>query len=88
MKVLLLNVFLMLQMEAYAARLKELETLLSDVDRGMTPANNAEMEVALSATERLVKDLQEDTEQLAGTHLSPSLIDSLSVTGAGKQVSV
>ncbi|XP_040002374.1 laminin subunit gamma-2 [Xiphias gladius] len=53
------------KMEAYAARLKELETLLSDVDRGMTPANNAEMEVALSATERLVKDLQEDTEQLA-----------------------
>ncbi|KAG7222915.1 hypothetical protein INR49_015981 [Caranx melampygus] len=52
------------KMETYAARLKDLETKFSDMDGGLTPANSAEMEATLRATERLVSDLQDDTEEL------------------------
>nr|XP_046265365.1 laminin subunit gamma-2 [Scatophagus argus] len=58
------------KMEAYAAKLKELETLFSDVDGGLRPANSAEMEAALRATEELVDGLQDDTELLAGLEKS------------------
>lgn len=53
-------------MEAYTAKLKELETLFSDMDGGLKPANSAEMEAALRATEELVDDLQADAELLSG----------------------
>lgn len=56
-------------MEAYASKLTELETLFSDMDGGLKPANSAEMEAALRAARELVDDLQDDTELLAGkTH--------------------
>ncbi len=54
------------QMEAYTSKLKEMETLFSDMDGGLKPANSAEMEAALRATRELVDDLQDDTELLAG----------------------
>ncbi|XP_028283140.1 laminin subunit gamma-2 [Parambassis ranga] len=53
------------KMEAYAAKLKELEALFSDVDGGFKPSNSAEVEAALRAAEELVTDLQDNTEQLA-----------------------
>lgn len=56
---------LFLQMEAYAAKLKDLETL-SNMDGGLKPANSAELEAALRAAEELVDDLQYDTELIAG----------------------
>lgn len=59
-------------MEAYAARLKDLETKFSDMDGGLTPANSAEMEATLRATERLVSDLQDDTEELEGSSILKS----------------
>lgn len=66
------------QMETYAAKLKELETLFSHVDGGLKPANSAEMEAALRATKELVEDLQYSTERLAGnTSLTPSPIQSI-----------
>ncbi|XP_056247590.1 laminin subunit gamma-2 [Seriola aureovittata] len=52
------------KMEAYAARLKDLETKFSDMDGGLSPANGAEMEAALRAVERLVNNLQDDTEEI------------------------
>ncbi|XP_076600718.1 laminin subunit gamma-2 [Chaetodon auriga] len=58
------------KVEAYAAKLKELETLFSDMDGGLKPANSAEMEAALRATEELVDDLQANTELLAGLEKS------------------
>ncbi|XP_069578926.1 laminin subunit gamma-2 [Brachyistius frenatus] len=50
------------KMEAYAAKLKELETLFSDVDGGLKPANSAEIEAGLKVAEELVVDLKEETE--------------------------
>lgn len=56
----------MFQMEAYAAKLKELEILYSNTDGGLRPANSAEMEATLRETEKLVDDLQDNSEQLKG----------------------
>lgn len=58
------------KMEAYAAKLKDLETLFSHVDGGLKPANSAEMEAALRATEELVDDLGEDAKRLTGLEKS------------------
>lgn len=58
------------KMEAYAAKLKELETLFLNMDGDLKPANTAEIEAALSATKRLVDKLQDDTNQLAGLEKS------------------
>lgn len=63
----------MFQMEAYAAKLKELETLFLNMDGDLKPANTAEIEAALSATKRLVDKLQDDTNQLAGKEALPDL---------------
>lgn len=60
-------------MEAYAAKLKELETLFLNMDGDLKPANTAEIEAALSATRRLVDKLQDDTNQLAGKEALPDL---------------
>ncbi|XP_049930403.1 laminin subunit gamma-2 [Epinephelus moara] len=54
------------KMEAYTSKLKELETLFSNMDGGLKPANSAAMNAALRATEELVDDLQHDAELLAG----------------------
>ncbi|XP_029971712.1 laminin subunit gamma-2 [Salarias fasciatus] len=54
-----------LKMEAYEDKLKDLETLVLNMDNGLKPANNAEMEAALRDAEELVNDLQDDTELLA-----------------------
>uniref|UniRef100_A0A3P8S9W4 Laminin subunit gamma 2 n=1 Tax=Amphiprion percula TaxID=161767 RepID=A0A3P8S9W4_AMPPE len=43
-----LSLFVVFQMEAYATKVKELETLFSDMDGGLKPANNAEIELPLS----------------------------------------
>ncbi|KAJ4922437.1 hypothetical protein JOQ06_022933 [Pogonophryne albipinna] len=51
-------------MEAYVAKLAELERLFSEMDAGLKPANKAEMEAALNAVEELVDDLQYETEGL------------------------
>ncbi|KAM3866132.1 laminin subunit gamma-2 [Diretmus argenteus] len=53
------------KMEAYAEKLRELETLFSDVDGGSLPGNSVQMETALRAAEELVTDLQENTDRLA-----------------------
>lgn len=53
-------------MEAYAAKLKELETLYSNTNGGLRPVNNAEIEAVLTDAEKLVNDLQDNTEQLKG----------------------
>uniref|UniRef100_A0A8D0APG7 Laminin subunit gamma 2 n=1 Tax=Sander lucioperca TaxID=283035 RepID=A0A8D0APG7_SANLU len=53
--------------KAYAAKLKELEILFSDMDGGLKPADSAEMEAALRATEELVDDLQYEAEMLTGS---------------------
>lgn len=58
------------KMEAYGAKLKELETLFSDMDGGLKPANSAEIEAALRAIEELVNNLQDETEQLSGLERS------------------
>lgn len=52
------------QMEGYAVKLKELERLFSE--SGQTLTNGAEMEAALKAIEKLVKNLQENSEDLTG----------------------
>ncbi|XP_047445759.1 laminin subunit gamma-2 [Mugil cephalus] len=52
------------KMDLFSAKLKELESLFSDMDGGLTPANGAEMEVALRAMEDLVDNLQDNTKQL------------------------
>ncbi|GAA6228356.1 laminin subunit gamma-2 [Lates japonicus] len=52
------------KMEDYATQLKKLETLFADMDKGLTPTTSAQMEAALRATEQLVKDLHDNTEQL------------------------
>ncbi|KAM7379867.1 hypothetical protein PAMP_005384 [Pampus punctatissimus] len=52
------------KMEAFAAKLQELERLFSDMDGGLKPGNSAEMEAALRAAEELVSDLKGNTEQL------------------------
>ncbi|XP_020514696.2 laminin subunit gamma-2 [Labrus bergylta] len=54
------------KMEMYPAKLKDLESLFSDMKWGGKPANSAEMEAALRATEELVGDLEADAELLAG----------------------
>ncbi|KAM6989831.1 laminin subunit gamma-2 [Tautogolabrus adspersus] len=54
------------KMETYAAKLKDLESLISDKKGGVKPANSREMEAALRATEELVEDLEGDAELLAG----------------------
>ncbi|KAK5860490.1 hypothetical protein PBY51_021964 [Eleginops maclovinus] len=54
------------KMEAYAAKLAELERLFSEMDAGLKPVNTAEMEAALNAVERQVDDLQYETELLTG----------------------
>lgn len=51
-------------MEASADKLKDLEKLLSAMDRGLKPAS--EMEAALKAAEETVTDLQDDVEDLKG----------------------
>ena len=53
-------------MEAYANKLKDLERLFTDMDGGLKPTNSAEMEAALRATEQLVNNLQDTTDQLTG----------------------
>lgn len=53
-------------MDAYGAKLKELETLFSDMDGGLKPTNAAEMEAALKAIEALVVNLQDNAEELTG----------------------
>ncbi|XP_008273912.1 laminin subunit gamma-2 [Stegastes partitus] len=53
------------KMEGYATKVKELETLFSDMDGGLKPANSAEIEAALRAAEDVVDDLQDDTKLLA-----------------------
>ncbi|XP_036940529.1 laminin subunit gamma-2 [Acanthopagrus latus] len=58
------------KMEAYAAKLKELETLFLNMDGDLKPANTAEIEAALSATKKLVDKLQDDTNRLAGLEKS------------------
>ncbi|XP_078121302.1 laminin subunit gamma-2 [Sander vitreus] len=55
------------KMEAYAAKLKELEILFSKMDGGLKPADSAEMEAALRATEEMVDDLQYEAEMLTGS---------------------
>lgn len=60
-------------MEAYAAKLKELETLFLNMDGDLKPANTAEIEAALSATKKLVDKLQDDTNRLAGKATLPDL---------------
>ncbi|TKS79276.1 Laminin subunit gamma-1 [Collichthys lucidus] len=52
------------QMEAYAAKLKELETLFSDMDAGFQPANR-EMEASLRAAQDAVEDMQSSIKRLA-----------------------
>lgn len=53
-------------METYAAKLKDLETLLLNAGVGLKPAFSADMEASLSDIETLVKDLLDNTEQLQG----------------------
>lgn len=53
-------------MDAYAAKLRDLETLLSETDGGLRPTNTGEMEAGLSAVEQLVNNLQDAGEQLSG----------------------
>ncbi|XP_007578146.1 laminin subunit gamma-2 isoform X2 [Poecilia formosa] len=50
------------KMELYSIKLKELELLFSEP--GQVPTNRAEMEAALRAMEGLMKNLQQDAEQL------------------------
>ncbi|XP_014880340.1 laminin subunit gamma-2 isoform X2 [Poecilia latipinna] len=50
------------KMELYSIKLKELELLFSEP--GRVPTNRAEMEAALRAMEGLMKNLQQDAEQL------------------------
>ncbi|KAE8290464.1 Laminin subunit gamma-1 Precursor [Larimichthys crocea] len=52
------------KMEAYAAKLKELETLFSDMDGGFQPANR-EMEASLRAAQDAVEDMQSSIKRLA-----------------------
>ncbi|XP_038125963.1 laminin subunit gamma-2 [Cyprinodon tularosa] len=61
------------KMEGYAVKLKELERLFSE--SGQTLTNGAEMEAALKAIEKLVKNLQENSEDL--TEKDKSLQDRL-----------
>ncbi|XP_008432897.1 laminin subunit gamma-2 isoform X2 [Poecilia reticulata] len=50
------------KMDLYSSKLKELELLFSEP--GRVPTNRAEMEAALRAMESLMKNLQQDAEQL------------------------
>ncbi|KAM6919152.1 laminin subunit gamma-2 [Xenentodon cancila] len=52
------------KMDDHGARLKELESLFSDMHAGLTPADNSNMEVALRAVEDLVNNLQDNAEEL------------------------
>lgn len=56
----------MFQMESYAAELKQLETLFSDVDRGLNPAGGAEMEAAMRDVEERLDELQDNAKLLSG----------------------
>lgn len=51
-------------MVAYAAKLRDLESLFSDMDGGLKPANNKEIEAALTDAMEQVDDMMEDTKQL------------------------
>lgn len=51
-------------MAAYAAKLRDLESLFSDMDGGLKPANNAEIEAALTGAMKQVDDMMEDAKQL------------------------
>ncbi|KAM4728868.1 laminin subunit gamma-2 [Anableps anableps] len=62
------------KMEVYSLKLKELEVLFSEP--GRVPTNQAEMEAALRTMEELVKNLQENTEEL--TEQEKTLQDRLS----------
>lgn len=53
------------KMEAYENKLKDLETLVLNMDKGLKPANSAEMESALRDAEELVNDLQDEADLLA-----------------------
>lgn len=55
-------------MEESAAKVQQLETLLWDVDGGLTGAGGAEMEAALRATEELLEDLRDDAQLLTGNN--------------------
>lgn len=59
-----LNVFLLSQMAAYAAKLRDLESLFSDMDGGLKPANNAEIDAALIEAMEQVDAMMEDAKQL------------------------
>lgn len=52
------------KMEAYAAKLQELQRLFSEMDGGLKPTNSAEMEATLRAMDELVNDMQDSTKQL------------------------
>lgn len=62
-------------MEHYTARLKELERLFSNVDSGSNPAGDASMEATLRAVEELVRNLQDDAEELTGETTDMLLLD-------------
>lgn len=51
-------------MAAYAAKLRDLESLFSDTDGGLKPANNKEIEAALTDAMEQVDDMMEDAKQL------------------------
>ncbi|KAK2822902.1 hypothetical protein Q5P01_022967 [Channa striata] len=53
------------KMEAYPAKLKQLEILFSNAHGGLSPTNTAKIEAALRDTDRLVNDLRDNTEQIA-----------------------
>lgn len=53
-------------MEAYAATLRQLEHLFSNAAEGLRPASSAGVEAALREAEKLVNNLQDNTEQLKG----------------------
>ncbi|XP_039858426.1 laminin subunit gamma-2 isoform X1 [Simochromis diagramma] len=64
------------KMAAYAAKLRDLESLFSDTDGGLKPANNKEIEAALTDAMEQVDDMMEDTKQL--TKVEKRLQDRLS----------
>uniref|UniRef100_A0A669BRK1 Laminin, gamma 2 n=1 Tax=Oreochromis niloticus TaxID=8128 RepID=A0A669BRK1_ORENI len=64
------------KMAAYAAKLRDLESLFSDMDGGLKPANNAEIEAALTDAMEQVDDMMEDAKQL--TKVEKKLQDHLS----------
>lgn len=66
------------QMEAYAAKLKELETLFSDMDGGFQPANR-EMDASLRAAQDAVEDMQSSIKRLAGKTTCQSSSETFSI---------